>query len=240
MEVISQAPPGLSESQARRASALKSTLGPLATFLDDPRVVEVMLNADGVVWVDRIAARAARDGSAVLGARRGLPRPPAHDRAGRLLRARRVAARGWSLAMTGNREELAGRPRRGSTAYSPQEQEPSPRRTRDARVHAFPSLSSRQAAPRADRIVSSGDLPFAPRGHSPASVALVSRGPPPLSRLETYPPFGGSPFCFRGFPAEPGTPLRECRASLSRSSGGPALNETRAALERAAPILVDS
>jgi hypothetical protein len=44
----------LSESQARRASALKSTLGPLATFLDDPRVVEVMLNADGVVWIDRI------------------------------------------------------------------------------------------------------------------------------------------------------------------------------------------
>jgi P-type conjugative transfer ATPase TrbB len=46
--------PELSESQARRATALKSTLGPLATFLDDPRVVEVMLNADGVVWVDRI------------------------------------------------------------------------------------------------------------------------------------------------------------------------------------------
>jgi P-type conjugative transfer ATPase TrbB len=46
--------PELNESQARRASALKSTLGPLAVFLDDPRVVEVMLNADGVVWIDRV------------------------------------------------------------------------------------------------------------------------------------------------------------------------------------------
>ena len=43
---------GLSESQARRASALRSALGPLTALLDDPRVVEVMLNADGVVWVD--------------------------------------------------------------------------------------------------------------------------------------------------------------------------------------------
>jgi hypothetical protein len=40
--------PELSESQARRASALKSALGPLTDLLDDPRVVEVMLNADGL------------------------------------------------------------------------------------------------------------------------------------------------------------------------------------------------
>jgi type IV secretion system protein VirB11 len=47
-------PNELSESQARRASALRSALGPLTALLDDPRVVEVMLNADGVVWVDRL------------------------------------------------------------------------------------------------------------------------------------------------------------------------------------------
>jgi len=46
--------PSPSESQTRRAAALRSTLGPLLAFLDDPRVVEVMLNADGVVWVDKI------------------------------------------------------------------------------------------------------------------------------------------------------------------------------------------
>ncbi len=46
-------PHELSERQVRRASTLRSALGPLATFLDDPRVVEVMLSAAGVVWVDQ-------------------------------------------------------------------------------------------------------------------------------------------------------------------------------------------
>jgi Flp pilus assembly CpaF family ATPase len=42
-----------SESQARRSSALESALGPIADFLADERVVEVMLNADGAVWIER-------------------------------------------------------------------------------------------------------------------------------------------------------------------------------------------
>jgi type IV secretion system protein TrbB len=46
--------PEPSESQARRASALRSALGPLLEFLADDLVVEVMLNADGAVWVERI------------------------------------------------------------------------------------------------------------------------------------------------------------------------------------------
>jgi type IV secretion system protein VirB11 len=50
----------LTEAQARRASALKSALGPLAAFLEDPRVVEVMLNADGAVWVERIGQGVVR------------------------------------------------------------------------------------------------------------------------------------------------------------------------------------
>lgn len=45
----SHLPPELSESQARRASALRSVPGPLVAFSDDARVVEVMLSADGVV-----------------------------------------------------------------------------------------------------------------------------------------------------------------------------------------------
>jgi Flp pilus assembly CpaF family ATPase len=40
-----------SESQARRATALKSALGPLMELLTDDLVVEIMLNADGAVWV---------------------------------------------------------------------------------------------------------------------------------------------------------------------------------------------
>jgi len=43
----------LSTAKARRSSALESALRPIAPFLDDDRVVEVMLNADGAVWVDR-------------------------------------------------------------------------------------------------------------------------------------------------------------------------------------------
>jgi P-type conjugative transfer ATPase TrbB len=43
-----------SESQTRRTSALSSALAPIADLLDDERVVEVMCNADGLVWVDRL------------------------------------------------------------------------------------------------------------------------------------------------------------------------------------------
>jgi type IV secretion system protein VirB11 len=58
--VPSHSQPELSESQARRASALKSALGPLTDLLDDPRVVEVMLNADGLVWVERVGEGVVR------------------------------------------------------------------------------------------------------------------------------------------------------------------------------------
>ncbi len=42
------------ETQARRNAALQSALAPLSGFLNDVRVVEIMLNADGVVWIDVI------------------------------------------------------------------------------------------------------------------------------------------------------------------------------------------
>jgi type IV secretion system protein VirB11 len=54
MDVRRRPPIELSESQARRASALESALGPVAALLEDARTVEVMLNADGAVWVDRL------------------------------------------------------------------------------------------------------------------------------------------------------------------------------------------
>ncbi len=64
-----------SESQARRATALKSALGPILEFLNDDSVVEVMLNADGAVWIDQVGA----------GMRRTHVRMPAPD-AERMLR----------------------------------------------------------------------------------------------------------------------------------------------------------
>jgi len=42
------------QSLARRATALKSALGPIGVFLHDDAVVEIMLNADGVVWVEKL------------------------------------------------------------------------------------------------------------------------------------------------------------------------------------------
>src|SRR5579884_442266 len=52
MPTISPTPS--TESQARRTSALESALAPIAALLDDERIVEVMGNADGIVWVDRL------------------------------------------------------------------------------------------------------------------------------------------------------------------------------------------
>ena len=42
------------ESLARRATALRSALGPIGSFLQDDAVVEIMLNADGVVWIEKL------------------------------------------------------------------------------------------------------------------------------------------------------------------------------------------
>ena len=39
------------ETHSRRTSALRSALGPLTPFLTDDRVVEILLNPDGCVWV---------------------------------------------------------------------------------------------------------------------------------------------------------------------------------------------
>jgi type IV secretion system protein TrbB len=43
----------LSTAKARRSSALESALAPIAAHPGDDRVVEIMLNADGVLWIDK-------------------------------------------------------------------------------------------------------------------------------------------------------------------------------------------
>lgn len=42
------------EVQARRLEVLRLALAPIVPFLDDDKVIEIMLNADGRVWVDRV------------------------------------------------------------------------------------------------------------------------------------------------------------------------------------------
>ena len=48
--------PSFDTGRSRRALALASALDPLAVLLSDPAVVEILLNADGVVWADRVGS----------------------------------------------------------------------------------------------------------------------------------------------------------------------------------------
>ncbi|VTZ50421.1 Conjugal transfer protein TrbB [Methylocella tundrae] len=53
-----------SEGFLRGARMLRRALGPaIATFLDDPAIVEVMLNPDGRLWVDRLSEGLADTGA---------------------------------------------------------------------------------------------------------------------------------------------------------------------------------
>lgn len=42
------------ETALRRAHALRSALAPIGSLFEDDRVVEIMLNADGTIWMDRV------------------------------------------------------------------------------------------------------------------------------------------------------------------------------------------
>src|SRR5690606_34404763 len=51
-------------SLERRTRMLRTAMGPqIAAALDDPDVVEVMLNPDGVLWLDRLSAGRAHLGT---------------------------------------------------------------------------------------------------------------------------------------------------------------------------------
>jgi type IV secretion system protein TrbB len=45
--------PRLSETQARRQASLRTAVAPIQAFLSDDAVVEIMLNADGRIWVEK-------------------------------------------------------------------------------------------------------------------------------------------------------------------------------------------
>ncbi|GEN61710.1 hypothetical protein ANI02nite_35940 [Acetobacter nitrogenifigens DSM 23921 = NBRC 105050] len=53
---IVAAAPLHSEAFSRGARMLRTALGPaIAAFLEDPSIVEVMLNPDGRLWIDRLS-----------------------------------------------------------------------------------------------------------------------------------------------------------------------------------------
>jgi type IV secretion system protein VirB11 len=54
-----------SEAISRGARMLRTAFGPaIARFLDDPDIVEVMLNPDGRLWIDRLSKPPISPGSA--------------------------------------------------------------------------------------------------------------------------------------------------------------------------------
>ena len=58
-----------SEASSRGARMLRTALGPeIAAWLEDPAVIEVMLNPDGRLWIDRLGAGIANTGSEMAAA----------------------------------------------------------------------------------------------------------------------------------------------------------------------------
>jgi type IV secretion system protein VirB11 len=58
-----------SEMVSRGARMLRTTLGPsIAAWLEDPIIVEVMLNPDGRLWVDRLSGGLADSGERLAAA----------------------------------------------------------------------------------------------------------------------------------------------------------------------------
>lgn len=55
------------EAVTRGARMLRTALGPdIATFLEDPGVIEVMLNPDGRLWIDRLSEGLSDTGASML------------------------------------------------------------------------------------------------------------------------------------------------------------------------------
>jgi len=50
----------VNQAEARRLDALRLAMTPIIPFLDDPEVIEIALNADGTIWVERIGTAMAR------------------------------------------------------------------------------------------------------------------------------------------------------------------------------------
>ena len=69
MSAIPQQPSSSVTSLDRRIRMLRTAMGPLiAAALEDPDVVEVMLNPDGTLWIDRLSTGRAATGESLSAA----------------------------------------------------------------------------------------------------------------------------------------------------------------------------
>ena len=86
--------PLFSEAVMRGARMLRTALGPaIARYLEDPGVVEVMLNPDGRLWIDRLSG--GLEDTGVAASRRLMP----------------SASSGWSRITSASRFTCNGAPR---------------------------------------------------------------------------------------------------------------------------------
>ena len=96
-----------SEAVSRGARMLRTALGPaIAAFLEDPAIVEVMLNPDGRLWIDRFSTGLADTGERLSAALSNRP-PKTGQRAEH---AHWSPARG-PLSLCGERSQARQRPR---------------------------------------------------------------------------------------------------------------------------------
>ena len=69
MNAVPQQPSSSATSLDRRIRMLRTAMGPLiAAALEDPDVVEVMLNPDGALWIDRLSSGRAATGESLSAA----------------------------------------------------------------------------------------------------------------------------------------------------------------------------
>ena len=69
MNAVPQQPSSSAASLDRRIRMLRTAMGPLiAAALEDPDVVEVMLNPDGALWIDRLSSGRAATGESLSAA----------------------------------------------------------------------------------------------------------------------------------------------------------------------------
>ena len=69
MNAVPQPPSSSATSLDRRIRMLRTAMGPLiAAALEDPDVVEVMLNPDGALWIDRLSSGRSATGESLSAA----------------------------------------------------------------------------------------------------------------------------------------------------------------------------
>src|SRR5215472_16058785 len=98
--------PFRSEAFARGARMLRTALGPaIAGYLEDPSIIEVMLNPDGRLWTDRLSGGLEDTGCRLTSpAAEGIGRLVAHHVGGKV----NAVSRGFSAELRKREKRFEG------------------------------------------------------------------------------------------------------------------------------------